>query len=89
LPLTRPGLAATTLLTLVLCWNEYLFAVFLATVKVQTMPIMVSAKNTGEKGILWWEMCAIIVVMIIPVIIMAILLTRFISKGVLMGAVKG
>jgi multiple sugar transport system permease protein len=38
---------------------------------------------------LWWEMCAIIVVMIIPVIIMAILLTRFISKGVLMGAVKG
>ena len=89
LPLTRPGLAATTLLILVLNWNEYLFAVFLATVKVQTMPIMVAAKNTGEKGIFWWEMCAIIVVMIIPVIIMAILLTRFISKGVLSGAVKG
>ncbi|KMW59357.1 Various polyols ABC transporter, permease component 2 [Candidatus Rhodobacter oscarellae] len=89
LPLTRPGLAATTLLILVLSWNEYLFAVFLATVKVQTMPIMVAAKNAGEKGIFWWEMCAIIVVMIIPVIIMAILLTRFISRGVLMGAVKG
>ncbi len=89
LPLTRPGLAATTLLILVLSWNEYLFAVFLATVKVQTMPIMVAAKNAGEKGIFWWEMCAIIVVMIIPVIVMAILLTRFISKGVLMGAVKG
>lgn len=89
LPLTRPGLAATTLLILVLSWNEYLFAVFLATVKVQTMPIMVAAKNAGEKGIFWWEMCAIIVVMIIPVIIMAVLLTRFISKGVLLGAVKG
>ena len=89
LPLTRPGLAATTLLILVLSWNEYLFAVFLATVKVQTMPIMVAAKNAGEKGVFWWEMCAVIVVMIIPVIIMAILLTRFISKGVLLGAVKG
>lgn len=89
LPLTRPGLAATTLLILVLSWNEYLFAVFLATVKVQTMPIMVAAKNAGEKGVFWWEMCAIIVVMIIPVVIMAILLTRFISKGVLLGAVKG
>ncbi len=89
LPLTRPGLAATTLLILVLSWNEYLFAVFLATVKVQTMPIMVAAKNTGEKGIFWWEMSALIVVMIIPVILMAVLLTRFISKGVLMGAVKG
>jgi multiple sugar transport system permease protein len=89
LPLTRPGLAATTLLTLILNWNEYLFAVFLSTAKAQTMPIMVAAKNAGEKGILWWEMCAIIVVMIIPVIIMAIILQRFIARGVLLGAVKG
>ena len=89
LPLTRPGLAATTLLTLILNWNEYLFAVFLSTSKAQTMPIMVAAKNAGERGILWWEMCAIIVVMIIPVIIMAIFLQRFIAKGVLLGAVKG
>jgi multiple sugar transport system permease protein len=89
LPLTRPGLAATTLLTLILNWNEYLFAVFLSTAKAQTMPIMVAAKNAGERGILWWEMCAIIVVMIIPVIVMAIILQRFIAKGVLLGAVKG
>jgi multiple sugar transport system permease protein len=89
LPLTRPGLAATTLLTLILNWNEYLFAVFLSTAKAQTMPIMIQAKNAGERGTLWWEMCAIIVVMIIPVIIMAIVLQRFIAKGVLLGAVKG
>ncbi len=89
LPLTRPGLAATTLLTIILNWNEYLFAVFLATAKAQTMPITVAAKNAGEKGVLWWEMSAVIVVMIIPVILMAILLQRFISKGVLLGAVKG
>jgi multiple sugar transport system permease protein len=89
LPLTRPGLAATTLLTLILSWNEYLFAVFLAYAKVQTMPIMVAAKNAGEKGIFWWEMSAIIVMMIFPVILMAIILQRFIAKGVLLGAVKG
>ncbi|WP_368904821.1 carbohydrate ABC transporter permease [Taklimakanibacter lacteus] len=89
LPLTRPGLAATTLLTLILNWNEYLFAVFLATAKSQTMPITVAAKNAGEKGVLWWEMSAIIVVMIIPVILMAIVLQKFIQRGVLMGAVKG
>jgi multiple sugar transport system permease protein len=89
LPLTRPGLAATTLLTLILSWNEYLFAVFLTTAKAQTMPIMIASKNSGERGILWWEMCAIIVVMIVPVIIMAIILQRYIAKGVLLGAVKG
>jgi len=89
LPLTRPGFAATTLLTLILNWNEYLFAVFLSTAKAQTMPIMIQAKNAGERGTLWWEMSAIIVVMIIPVILMAIFLQRFIAKGVLLGAVKG
>jgi len=89
LPLTRPGFAATMLLTLILNWNEYLFAIFLSTAKAQTMPIMIAAKNAGERGVLWWEMCAIIVVMIIPVILMAIILQRFIAKGVLLGAVKG
>jgi multiple sugar transport system permease protein len=89
LPLTRPGLAATTLLTMILCWNEYLLAVFLSTSRAQTMPILVAAMNAGDRGILWWTMCVVIVVMIVPVIVMAIVLQRFIAKGVLTGAVKG
>jgi multiple sugar transport system permease protein len=89
LPLTRSGLAATTLLTLILNWNEYLLAVFLSTSRAQTMPILVAAMNAGDRGILWWTMCVVIVVMIVPVIIMALVLQRFIAKGVLLGAVKG
>ena len=89
LPLTRPGFAATTLLTLILNWNEYLFAVFLSISKAQTMPILVAAMNAGDRGVLWWTMCVVILVMILPVIIMAIFLQRFIANGVLLGAVKG
>jgi len=89
LPLSRPGLAATTLLVMILSWNEYLLALFLSTSKAQTMPILVAAMNAGERGILWWTMSVVIVVMIIPVIVMALLLQKFISKGVLLGAVKG
>lgn len=89
LPLSRPGLAATTLLVMILSWNEYLLALFLSTSKAQTMPILVAAMNAGERGILWWSMSVVIVVMIIPVVFMAILLQKFISKGVLLGAVKG
>jgi multiple sugar transport system permease protein len=89
LPLTRPGLAATTLLVLILNWNEYLMAVFLTTSKAQTMPILVAAMNAGDRGILWWTMCVVILVMIFPVIVMAVVLQRFIAKGVLLGAVKG
>src|SRR6185295_6935484 len=88
LPLTRPGLAATALLTLILNWNEYIFAVFLSISKAQTMPIMVAAMNAGDRGVLWWNMCVVILVMIFPVIVMAIFLQRFIAKGVLLGAVK-
>jgi multiple sugar transport system permease protein len=89
LPLVRAGLAATTLLVLILSWNEYLLALFLSTSNAQTMPILVAAMNAGEKGILWWTMCVVIIIMIVPVILMALLLQRFIAKGVLLGAVKG
>jgi multiple sugar transport system permease protein len=89
LPLARPGLAATTLLVLILSWNEYLLALFLSTSKAQTMPILVAAMNAGEKGVLWWSMCVVIIIMIIPVILLALLLQRFIARGVLLGAVKG
>jgi multiple sugar transport system permease protein len=88
-PLARTGLAAATLLVLILAWNEYLLALFLSTTNAQTMPIMVAGMNAGEKGVLWWTMCVVIIIMIVPVILMALMLQRFISKGVLLGAVKG
>ena len=89
LPLSRTGLAATTLLVMILSWNEYLLALFLSTSKAQTMPILVAAMNAGERGILWWSMSVVIIVMIIPVIVLAVILQRYISKGLLLGAVKG
>ena len=89
LPLSRAGLAATTLLVMILSWNEYLLALFLSTAEAQTMPILVAAMNAGERGILWWSMSVVIIVMIIPVVFLAIVLQRYISKGVLLGAVKG
>ena len=89
LPLARAGLAATTLLVLILSWNEYVLALFLSTTNAQTMPILVAGMNAGEKGVLWWTMSVIIILMIVPVILMALVLQRFIAKGVLLGAVKG
>ena len=89
LPLSKAGLAATTLLVSILCWNEYLLSVFLSTSRARTMPILVAAMAAGERGVLWWTMSVTIVVMIIPVVFMALLLQRFITKGILLGAVKG
>ncbi|MEX0852747.1 MAG: carbohydrate ABC transporter permease [Bauldia sp.] len=88
LPLVRSGLAATFLLVLILCWNEYLLALFLSNAKAQTLPILVSAQN-GTRGPQWWYMSAIIVIMIAPVIAIAIALQKHIARGILVGAVKG
>jgi multiple sugar transport system permease protein len=73
---------------LVFAWNEYLLALFLSFSKVQTMPLLVAAQN-ATRGPLWWYMSVLILVMIIPVIGMAIVLERYISRGLLVGAIKG
>jgi multiple sugar transport system permease protein len=88
LPLVRPGLVATTLLVLILCWNEYLLALFLSTAQAQTMPLLVSAQN-ATRGPLWWYMSVLIIIMICPVVVLTLLLQRFITKGLLVGAIKG
>lgn len=88
LPLVKPGLVATSLLVLILSWNEYLLALFLSTADAQTMPLLVSAQN-ATRGPQWWYMSVLIVIMIIPVILLTLLLQRFIAKGLLIGAVKG
>lgn len=88
LPLSKPGLAATSLLVLILSWNEYLLALFLSTAKAQTIPLLVAAQN-ATRGPQWWYMSVLIIIMIIPVVLLTILLQRLISKGLLLGAVKG
>ena len=88
LPLARPGLVATTLLVLILSWNEYLLALFLSTANAQTMPLLVAAQN-ATRGPQWWTMSVLILLMIAPVIVMTLFLQKFISKGLLTGAVKG
>jgi multiple sugar transport system permease protein len=88
LPLAKPGLSATFMLVLILCWNEYLLNLFLSMTDTQTLPLMIASMNT-TRGPQWWYMSVIIITMIIPVIVMALFLYRFIIRGILVGAVKG
>lgn len=87
-PLSIPGLVATFLFVLVFAWNEYLLALFLSSADAQTMPLTVAAQN-ATRGPQWWYMSVLIWIMILPVIVLAIILERFIARGLLVGAVKG
>jgi multiple sugar transport system permease protein len=88
LPLAVPGLIATFLFVLVFTWNEYLLALFLSSAKVQTLPLTIAAQN-ATRGPQWWNMSVLILIMIVPVIVIAIVLERYITRGLLIGAVKG
>jgi multiple sugar transport system permease protein len=88
LPLAVPGLVATFLFVLVFTWNEYLLALFLSSAKVQTLPLTIAAQN-ATRGPQWWNMSVLILIMIEPVIVIAIVLERYITRGLLIGAVKG
>jgi len=88
LPLAVPGLVATFLFVLVFSWNEYLLALFISSARVQTLPLTIAAQN-ATRGPQWWNMSVLILIMIVPVIVIAIILERYITRGLLIGAVKG
>ena len=88
LPLSVPGLVATFLIVLIFAWNEFLIALVLTSANAQTMPLQVAAQN-ATRGPQWWAMSVLIIIMITPVVVMAVALERFITRGILVGALKG
>jgi multiple sugar transport system permease protein len=88
LPISVPGLVATFLIVLIFAWNEFLIALVLTSADAQTMPLQVAAQN-ATRGPQWWAMSVLILIMIAPVVAMAIALERYITRGILVGALKG
>jgi multiple sugar transport system permease protein len=88
LPLSAPGLVATFLILLIFAWNEYTLGLFLSGADTQTMPMLVVGQN-ATRGPQWWNISVLVLVMIVPVVVLAIVLERFIARGILVGAVKG
>jgi multiple sugar transport system permease protein len=87
LPLTLPGLIATTLLTFSFVWNEFLFAVVLTSNKATTLPIIIAAQQ-GEQGTSWWNICAISMISTAPMVLFAIVLQKRLVTGLLGGGLK-
>jgi multiple sugar transport system permease protein len=88
LPISVPGLVATFLIVLIFAWNEYLIAAILSGANSQTMPLLVAAQD-ATRGPQWWALSVLVLIMIAPVVVMAVVLERYISRGLLVGALKG
>ena len=89
LPLARPGLAATAIFTMILSWNELLFALILTDTKsAQTLPSAIAGR-VGVLHIDWAEISAMGIVALLPLLIAAFAVQRHLVRGLSFGAVRG
>jgi multiple sugar transport system permease protein len=88
LPLSAPGLVATSVFCLVKSWNEFLFAVILTyTSRSQTIPVAISA-FISDKGISWGPMSAAGLLAVLPPVVFCMATQRYLVRGLTSGAIK-
>lgn len=88
LPLAAPGLIATFLFCLVFTWNDYLFALMLTFSKASTLPMFIAGEGTQSYGPQWWYLSALSLLSIAPMILITLLVERYITRGLVVGAIK-
>ena len=88
LPLSAPGLVTVAIFTFVFAWNEYLYALMLTNYEAITMPVLIAGQN-NTRGIQWWFISALTLTAITPVVLIGLLLQRYITRGLVTGAIKG
>lgn len=89
LPLTLPGLGATTAYAFVLAWSDYLFVrTFIQDQGLWTMTVGATS-FIGEHAVEWSELMAVGLIGIVPVAVIFLFLEPLLVRGLAGGAVKG
>lgn len=88
LPLAAPGIAAAGLLAFIFAWNNFIFALVLASADKQPVTVGALAFITAS-GIQYGQIAAGIVLSIAPTFALALYAQRYLVEGLSLGAVKG
>lgn len=94
LQMVASSLAPVGLLILVLCWNEYLFAVELASNNSMTLPpwiigqMSIKEAQAGGDNLEWARLSGAITLMIVPLMICAVFVQRFMGGMVIAGRIS-
>jgi len=88
LPLAGPGIAAAALLAFIFAWNNFIFALVLASADKQPVTVGALAFVTAS-GIQYGQIAAGIVLSILPTFGLALYAQRYLVEGLSLGAVKG
>ena len=88
LPLSTPGLVSTAILAFIMSWNEFQYALILTRRAVKTAPVGIMDFMAYE-GIDWGPVAAGSILFMVPVVLFAIVLKKYLLQGLLGGATKG
>ncbi|MEP4815377.1 MAG: carbohydrate ABC transporter permease, partial [Hyphomicrobiales bacterium] len=88
LPIIKPGLAAASIFTFRIAWNEFLLANALADRNSRTVPVTI-VNSLTEYDIDWGVIMATGMLLAVPPIIFTFVASRQIITGMTAGAVKG
>jgi multiple sugar transport system permease protein len=88
LPLIAPGLAAASIFTFRIAWNEFILALVLTDRHTRTLPVAASLFIT-DMGVDWGKVMAMGSLIAIPPLIFTFVAARQIISGLTAGAVKG
>jgi len=88
LPLMAPGLAAASIFTFRIAWNEFILALVLTDRQTRTLPVAASLFIT-DLGVDWGKVMAMASLIAIPPLIFTFVAARQIISGLTAGAVKG
>jgi multiple sugar transport system permease protein len=87
LPLVAPGMAAALVLAFIFCWNNFVFGLMLGGNSTQPVTVgLLSFMGTNE--VQWGLMAAATIVAVLPLFILALLVQRYMIRGLTFGAVK-
>lgn len=88
LPMAGPGLAATAILCFLYAWNDFFFALILTRTEAMTAPVAV-VNFLDYQGWQWGKIASGGVMVMLPVLVFAFLVRKFLVHGLTAGAVKG
>ena len=88
LPLTGPGLVATSVYGFIQAWNEFIIINTLNSPEKQNLMAWLLYNQT-ERGTAWGPLMAGAIITSIPVVVFFLLIQRNIATGLTAGAVKG
>lgn len=87
LPLVRPGIVSTAILSAIFSWNEFLYAMVLTQSKAATLPVYL-AGFSNSMGLAWGEYMAVGTMAVLPILVFTFALQRHLVRGLTFGAVK-